>query len=73
VSIVQIPAKRVATIRFSGRLTEKSRAKNTASLLRWMEAEGLEQQAEPRWAGYKAPWALPPLRRNEVLIDIAAP
>ncbi|MFT5047970.1 MAG: hypothetical protein ACI8UP_004970 [Porticoccaceae bacterium] len=38
-----------------------------------MEAEGLEQQAEPRWAGYKAPWALPPLRRNEVLIDIAAP
>lgn len=72
-SIVQIPAKRVATIRFSGRLTEKSRAKNTASLLRWMEAEGLEQQAEPRWAGYKAPWALPPLRRNEVLIDIAAP
>ena len=73
VSLALIPAKRVATIRFSGRLTEKSRAKNTASLLRWMEAEGLEQRAEPRWAGYNAPWALPPLRRNEVLIDIATP
>lgn len=72
VTLAQIASRRVATIRYSGRANEKSRVENTAALLRWIESEGLVQESDPRWAGYNAPWTLPPLRRNEVLIDVAS-
>lgn len=72
VSLAETEAKRVATIRYSGRATEKAQASNTKKLLDWMESQGLVAQSEPRWAGYNSPWALPWFRRNEVLIDIAS-
>ncbi len=71
VNLAEVPGKRVATIRFSGRSTENAREKNTQALESWLQAQGLTATSEPRWAGYNAPWALPPFRRNEVLVDIA--
>jgi DNA gyrase inhibitor GyrI len=73
VTIAQTAPQRVATIRYSGRSTDKARVENTKALLVWIESEGLLQKSEPRWAGYNAPWTLPALRRNEVLIDVANP
>ena len=73
VALAEVEQQRVATIRYSGFASQTSRTKNTDALLRWIEAEGLVPQSEPRWAGYNAPWALPWLRRNEVLIDVATP
>lgn len=69
VSLEEIPQKRVATVRFAGISTDSAREKNTAALLEWMEQQSLNALSEPRWAGYNAPWALPPFRRNEVLVD----
>ncbi len=71
VNLAEVPPKRVATVRFSGLSTDKARAKNTQALADWMQIKGLSATSDPRWAGYNAPWALPPFRRNEVLVDIS--
>ena len=71
VSLAEVPQKRVATVRFAGLSTDKARTRNTMALTNWMDSMGLLPISEPRWAGYNAPWALPPFRRNEVLIDIS--
>jgi DNA gyrase inhibitor GyrI len=73
VTIAQTAPQRVATIRYSGRSTDKARVENTKALVKWIASEGLVQKSAPRWAGYNAPWTLPPLRRNEVLIDVDNP
>ncbi len=73
VSLAEIASKRVATVRYAGRATDEARLDQAAALATWMAEQNLAPQSEPRWAGYNSPWALPPFRRNEVLIDIAAP
>ena len=73
VALTQIPEKRVAIRRYSGRATEQAQLMNVAKLVEWMAAQGLEPLSEPRYAGYNAPWTLPAFRRNEVLIDVAVP
>lgn len=73
VAIVELPPRRVAVYRYSGRSTDRARRNAIATLRDWMASQGLDADAEsePRWAGYNPPWTLPPFRRNEVLIDIA--
>jgi len=66
----EIPAKRVATIRYAGRATDKAKDKYAKELNQWIESQSLTAASKMRWAGYNAPWTLPPFRRNEVLIDI---
>lgn len=73
ISLAEIKQQRVATIRYSGRSNDDSRTRNTELLIKWIDSEGMTPLSEPRWAGYNAPWTLPWLRRNEVLIDIAKP
>jgi hypothetical protein len=71
VNLLEVPARRVAAIRFSGRSTDAARERKTAALNEWLANAGITAISAPRWAGYNAPWALPPFRRNEVLIDIS--
>ncbi len=70
VVLVTVPKQRVATRTYSGRGTAKASAKNAELLTQWIRSQGLVATSEPRWAGYNAPWTLPPFRRNEVLISI---
>ena len=72
VSLAETEPKRVATIRYAWLATDKARARNAQALMDWIESRGLVAQSEPRWAGYNPPWTLPPFRRNEVMVDIAA-
>lgn len=39
-------------------------------LVDWIQANGIESLSKQRFAGYAPPWALPFLRRNEVMIDV---
>jgi len=71
VALAEIPEKRVAILRYSGRATAQAQSKNATKLMEWVESQGFEPLSEPRWAGYNAPWTLPPFRRNEVLVDIS--
>jgi hypothetical protein len=70
VKLTEMPAKKVAVIRYSGFWSEENMQEKTAELNRWVAANALTSISEPRWAGYNPPWTIPFLRRNEVMIDV---
>ena len=70
VKLEQIPAKKVAVVRYTGSWNEATYARNVQLLERWMNQNRLEPDSLPRVAGYDPPWTLPFLRRNEIMIDI---
>ncbi|WP_232020250.1 SOUL family heme-binding protein [Sulfuriflexus mobilis] len=70
VRLRQVPARRMAAIRYSGFWSEEGYLRNKAALVSWIENKGLKAVGEPIWARYNAPFSLWFLRRNEVLISI---
>ena len=72
VRITEVPARRVAVVRFGGSFSDSAIAENTTTLQSWITGQGLSPAGSPESAGYNPPWTLPPFRRNEVLIPIAA-
>ena len=72
VRLREIPARRVAVLRFAGRHTAGNIGAAERQLLRLVTAAGLESVGKPSFAGFDPPMTLPILRRNEVWIEIAA-
>ena len=70
VAIREVPAAKVAVIRFSGLAGESNVAGKTADLMRWIESRGLRASGAPQLARYNPPWTLPFMRRNEVLVEV---
>ena len=70
VEISTIPPRRVATLRFSGLMNKKKVDHYSAELSKWIVDNGYTALSPPRSAGYNPPWTLPPLRRNEIHIDV---
>lgn len=65
----QVPARKVAVLRFSGLVDAEKTVQKTKELLTWMAAKKLEASpVEPELARYNPPWTLPFLRRNEIII-----
>lgn len=60
----------VAVIRFSGTLSDKNVQKHKDILEQWIIDQGYNITGEHQTAGYNAPYVLPMLRRNEVLIPV---
>ena len=73
VRLVQIPERRYAVLRFSGRVNEARAEKMKAALLELLERDNLQPAGEPSLAQYNPPWTPPPMRRNEILVQIAEP
>lgn len=73
VVIRQIPARRVATVRYSGTWSGKRYRDHLARLEAWMRARGFVAAGDPVWARYNPPFTPWFLRRNEVLIPLAPP
>lgn len=71
VRLEELPARRVAAIRFSGYATDARVAEHEAELRAWMADHALEPGAPPTYAYYDDPWMPGPLRRNEVMIEVA--
>ncbi|MFO1494019.1 MAG: heme-binding protein [Lysobacterales bacterium] len=71
VQLRAVPGRRVAALRFSGRGTEAQFAEHTAELLTTLVGAGLSPVGQPWTARYNAPWVLPPLRRNEAMVELA--
>jgi len=67
-----VPARRVATVRYSGTWTQKRYERNLARLREWMKSNGLAANGEPVWARYNPPFTPWFLRRNEILVPIEA-
>jgi len=70
VRLRQIPARRMASVRYSGRWSEKSYLRYLQELESWIEKNGLRIQGEPVWARYNPPFTPWFLRRNEILIPV---
>ncbi|NVN93027.1 MAG: heme-binding protein [Desulfuromonadales bacterium] len=72
VTLLQVPARRMAAVRYSGLWSEKNYLKNKFELESWIHGKGLTAMGDPTWARYNSPFSLWFLRRNEILIPVAA-
>ncbi|MEQ1599107.1 MAG: heme-binding protein [Methylotenera sp.] len=69
VKLREVPAKKFAVVRFSGLAGESKTAKKTEELLAWLQTKQIKPAGSPELARYNAPWTLPFLRRNEVMVE----
>jgi DNA gyrase inhibitor GyrI len=72
ITLTEVPARRMAAVRFSGNGGAAELAARETSLRRWMEGQGITATGEAEYAFYDAPMVPGPLRRNEVLIPVAS-
>jgi len=72
VSLRQVPARRLAAVRYSGTWSKKNYLRYLQELESWINDEGLTIVGEPLWARYNPPFTLWFLRRNEILIPVDA-
>lgn len=70
VALIEVPATRFAVIRFPGFAGQDSLDEHEAELRAFMAERGLTATSEPQYAFYNAPWTLPFMRRNEVMIEV---
>ena len=71
IALTEVPARRMAAVRFSGRGGSESLRRQESRLRVWIEGQGLEPTGPAEFAFYDAPMVPPPLRRNEVMIPVA--
>ena len=70
ITLRQVPAQRMAVLRYSGMWSEKSDLSHERELTAWMGKMGLTTTANTIWARYNPPFTPWFLRRNEVMIPI---
>ena len=70
VTLHELPARRVAALRFRGWASAKDVEKKTAELLVALPSTGLSPRGIPTIAQYNPPWTLPFFRRNEILVEV---
>ena len=68
VVLKEVPARNYAAMRFSGFAGPIKVDKKIADLMTWLKAKGITPIGEPEMARYDAPWVLPFLRRNEIMV-----
>jgi hypothetical protein len=72
VRLREIPVRRVAAVRYSGTWSQDRYDAHLARLREWMALQRLVSAGDPVWARYNPPFMPWFMRRNEVLIPIAA-
>jgi len=70
IRIREIPVRRVAVIKFSGRWSSSSMDEHGERLLKWISKNGLVAAGQPVIARYDPPFMPWFLRRNEIQIEI---
>ena len=72
VKLRQVPARRMASVQYSGTWSESRYLRYRQELELWIEKNGLRIQGEPVWARYNSPFTPWFLRRNEILIPVGS-
>lgn len=70
IKLRQIPARRVAAVRYSGTWSKENYQLNRNKLETWMRDNKITAAGEPVWARYNPPFTLWFLRRNEILVPV---
>jgi len=70
VQLRELPAQRMAAVRFSGLTTAASIERQTQLLKDWLGRHNLAYDDRPQLARYDDPFTLPWNRRNEILIPL---
>lgn len=70
VTVRDVAARRVASIRFPGRFQNEIAEMKRQSLADWLEARAIGHKGDWQFAGYNPPWTIPALRRNEILVSV---
>ena len=65
-----IPARRMATVQYSGTWSQQRYEQNLARLREWMKSKDLTPVGDPVWARYNPPVTPWFLRRNEILVSV---
>ena len=73
IQLLEVPARHIAVVRYSGLWREKTYQEQRLALECWVKQHHLIITGEPIWARYNPPFTPWFLRRNEVLIPVALP
>lgn len=71
IQLRELPARRVAVLRFTGRYTAEPVRAKMHELTAKVARLGWHTEGDVHFGGYDPPWTLPFLRRNEVWVDLA--
>ena len=71
VELVELPARKVAVVSFSGFADDRSLSAQEDRLRGWLARRGDTSEAEPEYAFYNSPMIPGPLRRNEVWLPLS--
>ncbi len=71
VTLRDVPERRIAALRFSGRWTDANFEAHASDLMAWIDAQGLTPTGPVEFAYYNDPFTPWFLRRNEVLVEVA--
>jgi hypothetical protein len=72
ITLRQVPARKVAAVRYSGFWSEEKYLLNKEKLEAWIQKNRFTVGGEPVWARYNPPFTPWFMRRNEILIPITA-
>lgn len=70
VRVVEIPARRVAVVKFHGKLNELVMREQVERLESWLAAQGIAHRGDFTLAGYDQSWVPGRWRGNEVLVTL---
>ncbi len=71
VTLREVEPRRIAVITFNGGRSERRFAAREAELMAFLSARGLSPASAPTYAYYSPPWIPPPLRRNEIWVELS--
>ncbi len=66
----QVPAQKMAVVRYSGTWSEKNYARHKQELESWMHEAGMTSSGPEMWARFNAPFTPWFLRRNEIQVPV---
>jgi hypothetical protein len=73
VKLKEIPGKYFVVLAYSGLNGVARVQEKTNETIQWTQQNGFEIIGTPQLARYDPPWTLPMFRRNEIMLEVAAP
>ena len=73
VTLRELPRKYFVVYRYSGFNTQAGVQEKTNETLAWAKQQSLQVIGTPQLSRYDPPWTLPMFRRNEIMVEVAAP